>query len=144
MPVEYFVRYNGQCYDVGTRLRIRSSLQSWAPIYDGIIIAIDGYKFYVQTTDGHRLCISKEDPYRSVEKLIVEIIVPVYYTDKTAYLPTNDRMPPPEWDVAIGWVWYILIIAVGSIFKDRIGIWAMATAYFFLWKNGFFNRKGKK
>lgn len=140
---EYF-EYKGIRYGVGTQAIIN------IPFYGTHLATYcrEGYSEWWEYT-GMVVPFNPLWQYPS-HSYIVEIVKPVFY-DKQTNGPlsshsnqTNNRMPPPEWDVAIGWVWYILVIAVGSIFKDRIGIWAMATAYFFLWKNGFFNRKGKK
>lgn len=133
--LEYF-EYKGVKYGEGTKARVNvpfygpriATYRRWAH-YEWF--EYDNQQFYPHWNT-------------KPERYIIEIIYPVYYTDKSTPITTSDRIQPPAWDVEIGWVWYILIIAVGSIFKDRIGIWAMATAYFFLWKNGFFNRKGKK
>ena len=138
MPVEYFIRYQGKCYDVGTVLSFRTSSASWASILTGRIEWISHNGFYVRLTDGKGWRLSK---MWGLENTIVEIIVPVYYEEPSVEYRRGIRGGPcpPEDDIFVGWVWYIVIMVVGIIFKDRLMIWVFATAAFFLWKNGFFN-----
>ena len=51
-----------------------------------------------------------------------------------------EREKPPSWNIEVGWVWYIAIMLIATIFKDRVMIWAFATAVFFLWKKGFLKK----
>ena len=51
----------------------------------------------------------------------------------------NGGNPPP--DTSVGTVWYIVIMAVATIFKARIGIWILATIVYLLWKYGYMNKK---
>ena len=71
-----------------------------------------------------------------LDKFIVEIIDPVYYNQPEQIQLVNNRNVPPAWDVEIGWIWYIFIMIVGTIFNDRLIIWIVASAVFFLWKAG--------
>ena len=73
----------------------------------------------------------------------MKIVDPVCPKIEAQSKSINKRECPPKWDVEIGWIWYIVIMVVGAIFKDRWLIWIGATAYFFLWKSGFLNG-GKK
>lgn len=136
MPVEYFLRYQGKCYDVGTRLRFRTQ---WSSVYEGVIEHITHHHIHLKLIDGRTWELCK---IQSLDNVIVEIIEPVYYKELPKVY-TSNRVCPPIGDVDIGWVWYIAVMIVGVIFKDRIMIWIVATVYFFLWKNGFLNG-GKK
>lgn len=139
MPVEYFLRYRGQCYDVGTKLRFKTSKASWARVVEGTIELITHHDVIIRLTDGSSWELCK---IWSLDDVIIEIITPVYYTEPVKTYK-NNRVCPPMGDIDIGWAWYIIIMLVGTIFNDRILIWIVATVYFFLWKNGFFNG-GKK
>ena len=140
MPVEYFLRYKGQCYDVGTRLRFK--IVSFGSPEEGTIEWFSHNKVCIRLTDGSQHLLSTMWP---LDNTIVEIIEPVYYEEPTVEYKRGLKggVCPPEDDVFVGWVWYIVIMLVGIIFKDRFTIWVVATAVFFLWKNGFLNG-GKK
>ncbi len=141
MPVEYFIRYKGKCYDVGTRLkfyvRCMGYLFKSSEPYVGTIEKFEGTICVIRGDDGkvYTIYTTCQTPTRDNE-YVVEIIKPVYYVEK---LTKPTRKCPPAWDVEIGWIWYIIIMIVGTIFKDRILIWVVASAIFFLWKNGFSN-----
>ena len=144
MPVEYFIRYKGQCYDVGTKLRFYPHAQ-WVGSVIGTIEQFVGKFVFIKVEDGHVYSFSTSANNGTFDKIIIEIINPVYYVE-----PLVERKHgimggqlPSEDDMFVGWVWYIVIMLVGVIFNERLSIWVVATLVFFLWKNGFFNG-GKK
>lgn len=128
MPVEYFLRYNGQCYDVGTRLK----LNFYGTIRDGTIEWISHNHVYIRFTDGTGHMFSK---VWSLDKTIVQIIEPVYYIESPKQQIRGGSTPSIN-DIFVGWAWYIVIMFVGVIFEDRWLIWLFATIIFFTWKNG--------
>ena len=140
MPVEYFLRYKGKCYDVGTRLKFKPSTGGF--IKEGTIEWISHNHISVRLADGHSWQLCK---LWGLDNTIVEIIEPVYYDPPTVECKRGitGGVCPPEDQIFVGWVWYIVIMLVGAIFKDRLMIWVVASAVFFLWKNGFLNG-GKK
>jgi hypothetical protein len=141
MPVEYFIRYQGKRYDVGTRLKFKAG--SWSGIMEGKIEWISHNVFGIRLTDGTGWQLSHR---QSLENTIVEIIEPVYYEEPPMEYVRGLRGGgplPPEDAIFVGWVWYIAIMVVGVIFKDRLMIWVFASAVFFLWKNGFLNGGNK-
>lgn len=135
MPVEYFLRYKGQCYDVGTRLKFKE----WGREEEGQIEWFINNHVGIRLVDGSLRVLSTMWGF---ENTVTEIIEPVYYVappEKKVYggpLPSED-------DIFIGWVWYIVIMLVGTIFRDRLTIWVFASLIFFTWKNGLWNG-GKK
>jgi hypothetical protein len=141
-----YMKFRGEYYDVGTICKIKGP-------YGPRLVRFTGWHF-----DNNRWnfeLVNKEDyglydtyDRAGVNDYCLEIVVPVKPNlEKTETssggfgLPSRDA--PPSWDVEIGWIWYIVIMAVGLIFKDRWLIWGFTTAVFFLWKGGFLNG-GKK
>jgi hypothetical protein len=142
MPVEYFIRYKGLCYDVGTRLKFKAiSYNYYWGIKEGVIEQFIGTTAFIRADDGLLYEYSTTKYLVDFDKVIVEIINPIYYIPETT--TKNNRNCPPDWDIEIGWIWYIVIMVVGTIFNARLMIWVLASAYFFLWKSGFLNG-GKK
>lgn len=135
MPVEYFIRFQDQCYDIGTRIKFKAGY--WGPVLEGTIEIIHPNIFFVRLTDGRLHQLSK---CFSLDNVILDILEPVYYEEPVVEYKKGIRCGscPSEDDIFVGWVWYILIMVVGVIFKDRLTIWVFATVVFFLWKNGFF------
>lgn len=136
MPVEYFIRFQGKRYDVGTRFKFKYM----GSVMEGTIESISHNIFYVRLTDGTDWRLSKVWP---LENTIIEIIEPVYYEDPIVEYTfgISGGVCPTEGDVFIGWIWYIVIMVVGTIFNDRLMIWVFTSAVFFLWKNGFLGGK---
>lgn len=96
--------------------------------------------------------VRKSNWYGQPEKIgslggmtIVYISQPHYFRSEvretTAWerFKLNGGNPPP--DTSVGTIWYIVIMAVATIFKARIGIWIVATIIFLLWKFGYMNKK---
>lgn len=137
MPVERFLRYQGNCYDVGTRLRFRTSV--WDKGKEGVIEWFSHNSMYIRLTDGRGWEIHTIWP---LDNVIIEILEPVYYKEPPKEC-TRGGPRPPENEIFLGWVWYIVIMLIGVIFNDRWLIWIFATVIFFLWKNGYLNG-GKK
>ena len=116
MPVEYFVRFQGKCYDVGTRFKFRTGSAAWASILEGTIESISHNIVFIRLTDGGSYQLSK---IWGLENTIVEIIEPIYYEEPAVEYKRGIRggVCPPEDEIFIGWVWYIVIMAVAFIFK---------------------------
>lgn len=129
-----YMKYHGKYYDVGTKVRIKS---------EGKIIEATFLGWSSDRSFDCEFYGSKTYKFSCVDKYIVEIIEPVY--PKLTEVPTTATNPnaPPSWEIEIGWVWYILIMVVGVIFKDRWIIWIAATIYFFVWKSGLWNGGNK-
>ena len=135
MPVEYFLRYKGKCYDVGTMIRYKTR----GSAHVGTIQWFSHNAMYVLREDGQEECISR---IFSLDNTIQEIIIPVEI-EEPERATAKHRSSPPADDVFYGWIIYIAVMLIGAIFKERLMIWVFASAVFFLWKKGFLNG-GKK
>ena len=55
--------------------------------------------------------------------------------DNRVKMPVVKTMKDSEIDsLFIGWVWYILLMVVSSIFKGAIGLWILISVVFFYWR----------
>lgn len=132
------MEYKGVCYDVGTRVKMTPRMMS--DKYVGTVTSCDGGSVVIVFDEGFSNVVGK----LSIHKHNIEIIQPIYYKpsiDKASSKSQRDR--PPDWDVEVAWIWYIVLMVVLTLFKARILGWIGTTAIFFLWKNGFLNG-GKK
>lgn len=124
------LHYKGQYYDIGTKVKLKDK-------WNKIVIAT--YKGRGEF-DG----ISKYAFYSLMppEHYIVEIIEPVYYQEKenndgkksSIFTRTGSGSWQSSDEVFYGLTWYIAVMLVGIIFKDRWLIWIIATWIFFGWK----------
>ena len=137
---------------MGTKVKFIRKYQ-WNSVTEGIIIWIEPNSITIKTYNDINYNIFVSD----VDRMIKEIIEPIYYTGSVqppiqpsasgtdvlykGVEANKNRNYPSEGDVEVGWIWYIIIMLVGAIFKDRWIIWVVATFYFFSWKNGFLGGK---
>lgn len=128
-PVRYLY-YEGKYYDVGTKVKMKTK-------FNGIVITtfLGGCEY--------------EGVYEHfnpvpAENYIIEIIDPIYAPGQESNADVKNIITynPRQGDIQIGWIWYILIMLLGSIFNDRWLIWIAATVIFFIWKGA--NHKGGK
>lgn len=120
--------YNGIEYDVGTKVKIKTLHYG-----EQIMILEQGGVTGLQFVGNNYFSI----PLRSnTTNLIIEIVEPIYSQKTINDGKTSNKHYPSPWDIETGWIWYIIIMVVGTIFRDRLLIWFFATALFFLWKNG--------
>ena len=124
-----YLYFQGKYYDVGTKVLIKTR---WNGVQEATFYGWTGFPFRGENVWGQN--------YYSfdVEKYIVDIIDPIEVNLQPISVDNKDC--PPDWDVEIGWIWYILIMVVGTIFNARLLIWIVATVVFFSWKKGFFRR----
>lgn len=71
----------------------------------------------------------------------------------TNYIYSEFEKPAKQWTLEremsidgllISWIWYIFIMMVGVIFKDRILIWIFASIVFFNYRNKKLKERGLK
>ena len=120
-----YLYYKGQYYDVGTVVKIQTT---WNGIQEAT------FRGWGPQGGFWRDGITDKCYWFETEKYIVEIVKPVY--PKNIVISSDNTDKPSPWDIEIGWIWYIIIMIVGTIFKDRLIIWVFASAVFFLWKSG--------
>lgn len=44
--------------------------------------------------------------------------------------------------LAIGWLWYVFLMAIATIFKENIGLWILISVVFFSWRNEKIKKEG--
>lgn len=124
-----YLYYKGQYYDVGTRVMLKTR---WC----GVVLAtFQGYGEY----DGKGAYSLSGGP--NPDDYIIEIVEPVYYVEPEPTSPKKSsiftRTGSGSWgssdEVFVGLVLYIAVMLVATIFKDRIGIWILATIVYFNW-----------
>lgn len=126
------LEYRGQKYDVGTVLLINTQSFGTQRV---TITYCKSMGVHYRTEDGIPGQFYK---YDNLDKIILDIIEPIYYQEIVYQRLSNNANSPPKWEVDIGWIWYLLIMIGGAIFQAKVLIWIVATIIFFKWKNGEF------
>jgi hypothetical protein len=63
--------------------------------------------------------------------------------DNKIHAPTTKTKKDMEIDgLFLGWVWYIFLMAISSIFKDVIGLWILISIVFFYWRKNKIKEEG--
>jgi len=117
--------YKGVYYDVGTVVKLRTKWNK-----EVITTFLGGHKYEgVSPYD----CYFLDPP----ETYIIEIIKPVYYVPSkggSSMTRSGSGSSTSSDEIAIGLIWYIAVMLVAIIFKDRLLIWIVATIIFFAGK----------
>lgn len=132
---DYF-EYNGVRYYSGTKFTMKE------PVYESAVVtaryvenSFNGESIHViyepigTVVRGMRGIFIKKE---KLPEVIIEILNENYYTEleqSKQYLP-DSKIP----ELVVGWMMYIFVMAVLTIFNDRLIGWIAASIYFFNWR----------
>lgn len=137
-----YMKYKGEYYDVGTVAKIKGC-------YGPVLVRFMGWKHggrgcFKAINDNQSYHLYDTYNFSGVMAYCLEIVNPVRVKlQSVTTVQTDDGDKPPSWDVEVAWIWYIVIMLVTVIFKERIGLWILESVVFFGWKEGIF-KGGKK
>lgn len=138
-----YMKYQGRYYDVGTICKIKGRNGPKLVRFMGWHFNNNRWNFELVDKNDYGLYDSYDRA--GVGVYCLEIVEPVYPNLTTsASATTYNRDKPPSWDVEVAWIWYIVIMLVTVIFKERIGLWILESIIFFSWKEGIFKGGNKK
>ena len=132
MYQDYFI-VNGEKYYTGTVFLVKdlgNQVEATFICYD--------------TERHHYVYKIKDCRMRSPDKIFWNTFIAV--TDKI-----NSAAHPPvtcvkrDRDISglfIGWVWYVFLMAISTIFKDAIGLWIFISIVFFNWRSKKIKEEG--
>lgn len=125
MKQNYF-EYNGKKYYTGTVFITRDNM--WIETEASFICYDTDHEEYIFNIRGCR--------YRDRGEVFWKRFIAV--TDK---VNNNVRMPVTKTmkdmqieGLFIGWVWYVFLMLVSTIFNDAIGLWIFISVVFFSWR----------
>ena len=63
--------------------------------------------------------------------------------DNTVHMPQVKQMKDVQIEgLFLGWMWYIFLMAIASIFKENIGLWCLISVIFFNWRSNKIKKGG--
>ena len=142
MALMPYFEFKGVKYGVGTIAKVPRTLDlRWLP-KDKIMKEAEfvGGGYFVFSNSSGSIHLYGERGLSGKYEEYIEIIKPVYYQEPEPSKQQNIffRTGSGSWDahnkVCIGFVWYVLVMFLAIIFKDRLIIWVIATIVYFLWK----------
>ena len=139
MGVIGYFELDGVKYGIGTIVEIPLSFGSGRKAYDNTMHKaefIGGGRFSFVGFPGFASCYN----FDGKDGRCIKIIKPVFYQEPKPPKPPNIffRTKSGTWDahneVCVGFVWYVAIMLLATIFKARTTIWVIATIVYFSWK----------
>lgn len=144
MVQEYFV-YNGKQYNSGTLIYVmwassitRTMCKTLATFGEHNV----DRNIYTFSIDGYMHSRSEVDFYNMLCGIYGEISVNNIGNLIHKKLTFNDEIEIEG--MLVSWIWYIVIMAVAIIFKERILIWVFASIIFFSYRNKKLKEAGYK
>ena len=142
--MKYYFEFKGVKYGIGTIVKVPSTLElRWRPRDEIMETARFGGNscFEFMHKQGAIKLYESSGHLSGKYEDYIEIIEPIYYQEPEPPEPQNIffRTKSGSWDayneVCVGFIWYVAVMLVATIFKDRVGIWTIATIIYFLWKS---------
>lgn len=144
MSVKQYFEFQGVKYGVGTIAKVPRMLKVGLLSREQIMEEaefVGGACFVFKNLNGSINLYESSGHMSGKYEQYIEIVNPVYYQEPDPPQPPNIffRTGSGSWDahneVCVGFVWYIAVMLLAVIFKDRLAIWALATIVYFLWKS---------
>lgn len=143
MGVKQYFEFKGVKYGIGTTVKVPTYLDLIYLPKEKIMKEarfIGGGKFVFKDIE-HSINLYEDLGLSGKYEEFIEIINPVYYQEPEPLEPQNvfTQTKSGSWNahnkVCIGLAWYIFIMLLAIIFKDRLIIWVFTTIVFFVWKS---------
>ena len=144
MSVRQYFEFKGVKYGVGTIAKVPRMLDTRWLSRDKIMEEaefVGGACFVFKNLNGSINLYESSGHFSGKYEKYIEIIKPIYYHDSKPLESQNIffRTSSGSWEahneVCVGLTWYIAIMLLAVIFKDRLIIWIITTIVFFLWKS---------
>lgn len=120
--------YKGKEYYIGTTVKLQGYFGDIAKLQKHYIDEKGTHRYeFVRFCDNSTLRVTNPD------KVVVEIVE----NAETVPVPCNEDLYYKDTEVDAmfyGWVVYIFLMMVASIFYGRIGLWIIISCYFFKWR----------
>ena len=142
--MKYYFEFQGVKYGIGTIVKIPSTLElRWRTKDEIVEIARFGGNSCFEFVHKHGSINLYESSGHLSGKYedYIEIINPVYYQEPEPPKQKNMffRTKSDTWDahneVCVGFIWYIAVMLLATIFNARVEIWTIATIVYFSWKS---------
>ena len=131
--VNYFIVNDKKCY-TGTCFKVKEMGQVVDAVFVCTYFASHTYIVY-KIQDGKRF--------------VPISMFPKYFVCLTNAVDSETKMPKTKKvrdrdinGMALGWMWYIFLMAIATIFKDNIGLWILISVVFFSWRSNKIQKEG--
>jgi hypothetical protein len=131
MYSNYFI-YNEQKYYTGTVVQLKRGNN----VYGAFICHDVVHDYYFFKVQGRREGVRGHD----LDRFIITVTEEV---NKDVHMPVQKTYKDSDIDgLALGWVWYIFLMAISTIFKGNVCFWIVISVLFFAWRKKIIKEKG--
>ena len=74
-------------------------------------------------------------------KYLTDDVVRVKYETGSIYI--NYGKDTEIDGLVLGWMWYIFLMVIATVFKDALGLWGLISFVFFTWRSDKIKKEGK-
>lgn len=132
MKRDYF-EYKGKKYYTGTKIMVKD----YGKIDKATFI-------YYDTEQGNYVYKIGDGKWFVYEKKFYEWLVEVLdEVDPTVKIPVEKQLKDRYIDgLFIGWLWYVFLMAVATIFNGNVILWILISVVFFNWRKNKIKKEG--
>ena len=124
MRENYFI-VNGKKYYTGTVFLIQNGIEQKEATFVCYDLERKEYVYKIK----HGTYFANDDYFK---KMFIRV------TDKinaNIHMPVTKRLPDSQiTGLPLGWIWYIFLMGIVTIFKGQFGLWILISIIFFNWK----------
>lgn len=126
--------YNGERYYTGTVFIIKHVAKGTA---EATFVCYDTERRrYVYKIEDKKCFWNEQAFYRDIVKVTSRV-------NNTVNFPQTSKIKDSQINgLALGWMWYIFLMAIVTIFKDNIGLWIIISIIFFSWRAEKIKKEG--
>lgn len=134
-PMDYcqYFTYNGITYKMGTMLKMRNIKHSEEIVTVEFNCVLNGRYHINRRYLDENVWMERNEVIGMKEEDFFNNLVEIESTESYwhEYVTPKDSQIDK---LFIGWIYYIVIMALATIFYDRIGIWIFVSIIFFSWR----------
>lgn len=91
----------------------------------------------------YRLASAEGERWTPMELFANEFVCVTGAVDSEAQMPRTRHIPDSQIPgMALGWMWYIFLMAIATIFKENVGLWILISVVFFGWRHNKIQEEG--
>lgn len=125
MTLQDYCIVNGRRYSTGTVFIIDFNGKHREASFICCIPETNRYRCKI---DGAMWFISEKDFQKKIVKITNKV-------DSSVHMPVNKTKKDTEIDgLFLGWLWYIFLMVISTIFYARVGLWIFISVVFFDWR----------
>lgn len=122
---------NGKKYYTGTIIKVRD----YGEVVDAVFICSRYWEDSKLPVFTYKLCANGQMRTASITPFSKALVAVTNKIDKSINIPETKRMKDSEINgMMLGWMWYVFLMAIATIFNGNIVFWILISVVFFRWR----------